>query len=226
MVKRCVRVYIEGGAEGRGADADFRRGWKAFLIELHDLARIFEYHELTVIRCKGRANAYHRFVTGKSQFPDDLCVLLVDFEMAVPTGGCVWDVVARRDGDKWQRPQWATERHLYLMVHFVETWLLTDQDALSKFFKRNFNPAGLPTTNLEDRSKQAVEAALKKATKDLSKGPYQHGQAHEIIEIVRPERVRTLTHGRRLFDVLGRWSEANRRREPRIIASSRMPGHC
>jgi len=31
MVKRHVRVYIEGGAEGKTADSDFRRGWKKFL---------------------------------------------------------------------------------------------------------------------------------------------------------------------------------------------------
>ena len=39
MVKRHVRVYVEGGAEGKTADSDFRRGWKKFLDELHELAR-------------------------------------------------------------------------------------------------------------------------------------------------------------------------------------------
>jgi len=90
------------------------------------------------------------------------------------------------------------------MVHFVETWLLTDQDALSKFFRRGFNGTRLPTTNLEARSKDEINQALEKATRDSQRGPYQHGQAHEILEIVAPERVRTLSHGERLFDSLGR----------------------
>ena len=39
------------------------------------------------------------------------------------------------------------------MVYFVETWLLTDQDALQKYFKQGFKQGLLPTTNLEARSK-------------------------------------------------------------------------
>jgi hypothetical protein len=81
---------------------------------------------------------------------------------------------------------------------------LSDQDALQKFFKRGFNQNLLPTTNLEARAKDDIEQALKRATQDSLKGPYRHGQAHEIIEIVRPDRVKTLRHGQRLFDDLGR----------------------
>lgn len=203
MVKRCVRVYIEGGATGKTADSDFRRGWKKFLDGLHELARQHGYQSLEVVRGKGRGNTYQRFTNHEKEHPADLCVLLVDSETAVPNNSRVWDVVARRKGDGWPRPAWATERHLYLMVHMIETWLLTDQDALQQFFKNGFNPKALPTTKLEDRSKDEVNNALKKATKNSSKGPYQHGQAHEIIELVAPDKVKTLRHGRRLFDILG-----------------------
>lgn len=202
-MKKCVRVYVEGGAKGKTADSDFRRGWKKFLNELHELARGNGFHSLEIVRGTGRGNAYKSFTKHDNAYPNDLCVLLVDSEMAVPNNSRVWDIVARREGDKWQRPAWATERHLYLMVHFVETWLLTDQNALQWFFKRGLNLRALPTTNLETRSKDEIEQALKKATQNSSKGLYQHGQAHEIIEIVAPEKVKTLRHGRRLFDSLG-----------------------
>jgi hypothetical protein len=122
--------------------------------------------------------------------------------MAVPEGSRVWDIVENRVGDKWQRPAWATERHLYLMVHFVETWLLTDPDALQAFFKRGFRPGVLPTMNLEARSKAEIDQALKRATENSSKGAYRHGQAHEIIGNVRPDRVKTLSHGQRFFSCL------------------------
>jgi uncharacterized protein DUF4276 len=204
MVKRSVRVYIEGGARGKTADADFRRGWKKFLNELHNLAIGHGYCGLKVVRGTGRGNAYRRFKKHQTDHPIDLCVLLVDSEIAVPKHARVWSVVADRPGDKWQRPVWASERHLYLMVHFVETWLLTDQDALQQFFKRGLDLRALPTTNLEARSKHEIERALKSATQRTAKGAYQHGQAHEIIEIVRPDRVRTLEHGQRLFETLGR----------------------
>jgi hypothetical protein len=202
MVKRCVRVYVEGGAEGRVADSDFRRGWKTFLNDLHLLARDNGYHSLEIVRGKGRANTFRGFTNHQAQHPNDLCVLLVDAETEAPEGIRVWDVVARRAQDSWQRPNWATERHLYLMAHFVETWLLTDQDALQEYFRRGFNSRPLPTTNLESRPKNEIENALTAATRNSSRGEYCHGQAHEIIGMIRTERVRTLRHGRRLFEVL------------------------
>ena len=198
-MKRHVRVYIEGGAEGKEGDSDFRRGWKKFLAELHELARVNNYHSLEVVRGKGRANTFRLFYTHKKVHPADLCVLLADAETTVPEGAAVWDVVARREGDNWQRPSWATERHLYFMVHFVETWLLTDRGALQTFFNGGFKPDLLPATNLEERSKGEVEEALRRATQGSRKGPYRHGQAHEIIGIVRPDNVKTLRHGQRLF---------------------------
>jgi hypothetical protein len=154
------------------------------------------------VRGKGRARTFDSFSKHNMGHPDDLCVLLVDAETVVPQNNHVWDVVARRAEDRWQRPPWATENHLYLMVHFVETWLLADQDALQTFFGRDFNRRPLPTTDLESRSKDEIETALHKATKDSSKGAYRHGQAHEIIGIIKPERVKQLWHGRRLFHSL------------------------
>ena len=203
MVMRCVRVYIEGGAEGGVGDNDFRRGWKVFLRELHDIARNSGYHSLEIVRGKGRATTFRRFKKHRISYPNDLCVLLVDSETAVPEGTSVWHIVANRKGDNWTRPPWATERHLYLMVHFVETWLLTDPDALLQYFKQGFVQKCLPKRNIEDRSKKEIEDSLKRATKLSRKGPYRHGQAHEIIGLVAPDRVKALRHGGRLFEQMG-----------------------
>ncbi len=202
-MKKHVRVYIEGGAEGKQADSDFRRAWKKFLNELHELARDNGYHSLEIVRGKGRASTFRRFTKREAKYPSDLCVLLADAETKVPEGARVWDAVAQRPGDKWQRPFWATERHLYLMVYFVETWMLTDQEALQRFYQRGFNPNPLPTVNLETRSKDEIDQALKKATQNSLNGPYKHGHAHEIIEIVDPDKVKTLKHGQRLFESMG-----------------------
>lgn len=202
MVRRHVRIYVEGGARGRTADSDFRRGWKKFLNDIHETARNHGYQSLEIVRGTGRANTYRRFINYKNEFPNDLCVLLVDSEMLVSANTKVWDVVRNRPQDNWVRPAWATEKHLYLMVSFVETWLLTDQNALKEFFKRGFNPTPLPTTNLESRSKRDIEQALENATKNSQKGAYKHGQAHEIIEKVDPTNVKALHHGKRLFDCL------------------------
>jgi hypothetical protein len=206
-------VYIEGGAEGKTADREFRQSWKTFLDELHELARESgNYHSLEVVRGKGRGNAFRRYQKHKTEYPNDLCVLLVDSEGPVAAGTDVWHVVAQRKDDKWTQPSWAGESHLYLMVESVETWLLTDQDALASFFKKGFAPTGLPTTNLEQRNRVEIDRALKMATKKSAKGAYRHGHANQIIELVRPDRVRTLNHGRRLFEVLAELIESEAKR--------------
>ena len=200
--RRHVRVYIEGGAAGKTADADFRRAWKKFLQELHEIARSCGYQSLEVVRGKGRGRAFSLFRSSPRSHPKDLCVLLADSESEVCDGAQVWKTVEARDGDNWQRPSWATEKHLYLMVVMAETWLLTDTQALSNYFKGGFNVACLPTVNLEGRSKREIEQALVKATSGCGSRRYRHGQANEIIEFVRPERVKCLKYGARLFEEL------------------------
>lgn len=209
MVKRSVRIYIEGGSTGRTADQDFRRGWKKFLMELHEFARRHGFDTLEVVRGKGRQNTFERFKNHRREYPDDLCVLLVDSEIEVPEGQGPWDTVCRRDGDQWVKPDWATEQHIYLMVQFVEAWILTDQDALKRYFGEGFNSKFLPTTNLNGRSKDDINKALERATERSRKGSYRHGQAHEVMEYVRSEKVKTLPDGRRLFEELPALIEQN-----------------
>lgn len=202
MVERRVRVFVEGGASGKQADNDFRRGWKKFLDELHRLARANGYQSLEVVRGKGRADTFRKFKSSRETYPHDLCVLLVDSEGPVAPKQGVWDVVANRRGDQWIKPPWAGGRHLYLIVQFIETWLVADPDALRSFFKGGFAPEKLPTTNLEQQSKSKIEQALKAATRSTAKGAYRHVDATLIMEKVRPEKVKTLSHGRRLFSNL------------------------
>lgn len=200
MVKRSFWIYIEGGGDGKTADAAFRQGWRRFLQQLDDLARTKGFLSLQVVRGTSRSQTYKLFANHKAIRPQEPSALLVDSEGACKTSSDPWTYVATRSGDNWARPEWAKKEQLYFMVHFVETWLVSDPDALESFFKRGFNRNVLPKTNLENRSKSDIHKALKKATKDTPKGEYRHGQAHEIIGLVDPERVKTLTHGKRLFE--------------------------
>jgi hypothetical protein len=87
------------------------------------------------------------------------------------------------------------------MVQFVETWLLTDLEALAKSFP-GLARAKLPTHDLESRSKADISRALRRATEDTKKGPYRHGHAHDVIFHVRSDRVETLKHGKKFFESL------------------------
>ena len=73
----------------------------------------------------------------------------------------------------------------------------------SGFRRVTWNTPAIFATKLESRPKREIERALEAATRECGKGPYQHGQAHEVMEFVRPERVQSLRHGQRLFAGLG-----------------------
>jgi hypothetical protein len=161
------------------------------------------FQSLEVVRGKSRANAFQRFEKHHLEFPGDLCFLLVDSEGPVGSTQSVWDVVARREGDRWIKPVWASDDDLYLIVQFVETWLLTDPEALRSFFGPETNVSKLPNDNLEARNKGDIERALREATKSCRRGPYRHGHAHAVLERVRAQRVKSLYHGNRLFEKLG-----------------------
>jgi hypothetical protein len=199
---RHVRLYVEGGAVGRDADADFRRGWKAFLREIHALARENGYQSLEIVRGGGRADTFRRFLRHQEEFPEDLCALVVDSECRVADGAGPWAVVREREGDGWRKPDWGRSEHLFLMVQMLETWLVTDPQAFTRVFKRGFDASRLPPLQgLESRSKDFINRAIDAATRDCGRR-YTHGQSHLVLEFVDPARVRLLTHGARLFDKL------------------------
>ena len=209
MVKRRqVRMFIEGGADGRNAGGEFRRSWKNFLREVHDLARKHSFHSLEVIRGKSRSATFDLFKGGRDESPDDLCVLLIDSECAVATGTSSWQVVRTRTGDGWAKPDWCTDDHLLLMVQSVETWLITDHEALAKYFKKDFDPSKLPpmaqVTQFERRGKADIADALKNATKKCKRGEYSHGDGNAILYDVKPENVKLLLRGKLLFDTLAK----------------------
>jgi hypothetical protein len=203
MVKRSLHVYIEGGGDSRIQNDQFRKAWGIFLKELHDLARSTGggLQGLTIVRCKGRSNAYRRFCAHKEVYPNEPAVLLVDAEGVIGSETSVWNFVANRRGDEWQRPSWAEERNLYLMVASVETWIVSDPAALIRYFGNCFNAHVLPVTELENRSKEDIARVLEHATRDCrnSRGRYKHGDGNTIIGYVDPSKVKALPHGNRLF---------------------------
>lgn len=207
MVKqsRSVRIYIEGGAPGQQRDSLFREGWRKFLTELDSVARKNGYAALHPVRGGSRDATFKSFKLHPSLHPADLGILLVDAEGPIPEGESPWDTARRTPGGaSWSRPSWANAQHLYFMVQATEAWLLTDHDALRAYFGPELRIKHLPSTNLEQRGKAELDEALRRASVGAAKGAYKHGQAHEVLQHVRPERVKTLHHGARFFTGVAR----------------------
>ncbi|HEV3110144.1 MAG TPA: DUF4276 family protein [Candidatus Binataceae bacterium] len=195
-----VRIYVEGGGEGSESKAAIRQGFGQFLDPLRQLARArrIRWH---VVACGGRNAAFDDFRTALRTHDGAFNVLLVDSEG--PVSQMPWNHLLARDG--WARPAVGDEQ-CHLMVQCVEAWLMSDRDALQRFYGAGFNKRALPAnTNVEAVDKGNLKSGLERATRNTSKGRY-HKIHHCSLLLARLDTriVRSgAAHCDRLFTTLG-----------------------
>jgi hypothetical protein len=114
--------------------------------------------------------------------------------------------LASREG--WKRPEAADDDQAFLMVQFMETWLLADRDRMRQFFGPELRESSLPAwPSLEAVSKDAILKALAAATaacgKRYVKGRRSAEVSLEWLANVDPAKVeRACPHARSLLDRL------------------------
>ena len=180
-----VKVYVEGGGDSRDLRTRCRRGFSFFFEKATLAGRMPQ-----IIACGDRRSAFDRFRRAfESRKGDEFIVLLVDSEDPVAQGAEPWEHLTRRDG--WQRPQGATDEHVHLMVHCMESWFLADKDVLAAYFGDGFNLNALPGRGeIEEVRKNDVFTALKNATRQSRKGEYGKGQhSFAVLERIDPAKV-------------------------------------
>ena len=195
-----VKVYVEGGGDGRELRARCRRGFRSFF-EMTDLAGRMP----RVIACGGRQSAYGKFREAHaSRNAREFNVLLVDSEGPVAEGSGPWLHLKNRDG--WRKPDKATDENAHLMIQCMEAWFLADKDRLAEFFGRGFNRNALPgNQNIEEVAKADVLNGLRYATRKCQpKGEYGKGRhSFEILSNIDPSKVQAASpHAERLIDTL------------------------
>ena len=181
-----VKVYVEGGGDGRELRARCRRGFSSFFEKAKLAGRMPQ-----VIACGGRQSVCEKFrgALGSSD-GREFIVLLVDSEGPVAEGSGPWSHLEARDG--WDRPEDATDENAHLMVQCMEAWFLADRSCLATFFGQGFNPDALPgNRNLEEVAKTDVLRGLKNATRQCRpKGEYGKGRhSFELLSEIDPANV-------------------------------------
>ena len=162
-----ITIYVEGG-DTRTQQSGCRKGFKEFFKQLG--------FDLTIFAAGGRLQAYKAFCTAlKTVKNNEYCLLLVDSEAPV-TNINKWQHVLLREGDKWTKPENATEEHLHFMVECMEAWFMADKQTLINYYGKGFNQNVLSqNTQIEAISKHDLFSALKNATKNTTKGEYSKG---------------------------------------------------
>ena len=199
MTKGYIKIFVEGGGDGKDGKAAIRNGMDGFLKEVKEDARRKRIKwQLTA--CGGRDEAFKRFMHEIERSASDFVVLLVDAEGPVRKP----PRLHLQERDHWDLPG-GSEDSIHLMIQMMETWMVADVNALAKFYGNNFRQSVLPrAVNLENTQKRDIEKALANATRSTTKGEYKKiGHAKELLERLDPK----IVGGRcpsceRLFNVL------------------------
>ena len=195
-----VKVYVEGGGDGRELRARCRRGFSSFFEKADLIGRMPR-----VIACGGRQSAFAKFLAALASGNErDFIVLLVYSEDPVAEGSGPWLHLMNRDG--WDKPDDATDENVHLMVQCMEAWFLADKGQLAVFFGRGFNRNALPGhRDIKEIAKADVLQGLKNATRQCQpKGEYGKGRhSFELLSQVDSASVLAASpHARRLVEIL------------------------
>ncbi|TVP56694.1 MAG: DUF4276 family protein [Nodularia sp. (in: Bacteria)] len=178
MVKE-IRIYIEGGGDGKNTKALIRKGFSQFLKQF----------KLNITICGSRNNAFRDFRNALKSYPNAFNILLVDSEAPV-TLNSSWGHLKSRDN--WDKPSEVDDSQCHLMVQTMEAWFIADIATLKKFYGKAFLENAIPKTlNVETIDKQNLERSLKAATRNTSKGEYHKiKHASKLLELLDVNKVR------------------------------------
>lgn len=207
-MKCGIRIYVEGGSEKSGLQAQLRVGFDGLLRDVKNAARKRRW-KWDLVPCGGRdqAAAAFRHYWGQAK-QGEIVVLLVDSEERIPdesptpsdeiNSACILrlakDAEVRKshvvNRDKWLLKEFPAP-HIHLMVQCMESWIVADPQALAIYYKQGFSEAALPNrSNLEAELKNDVISKLKKATKDTKKGEYAKiKHARDLLGLIDPRKV-------------------------------------
>jgi hypothetical protein len=228
-----IAVYVEGGGDTVGLQAELRQGFDVLFSKEKQKAREKKL-SLQFVFCGGRDNAYKAFINALNENPQRINALLVDSETPIaPVPASKADdakarvahlkqkegIAGRGQGDGWELGSVPPER-VHLMVQCMEAWIAADPDALAAFYKNDFKRKSLSKRdNLEEESKGDLYEKLKKATKDTQKGEYgKIKHASKLLLVIDPEKV--AKHCPR-FNIFRDWLAESIDSQPTAIKQSR-----
>ncbi|UFP94934.1 DUF4276 family protein [Gloeobacter morelensis] len=182
-----IKIFVEGGSTGNMQE--LRQGFDALLDSQKQAAR--KHRVLWRLAMRGsRQQTYEAFIHATAHHANQIIVLLVDAEERITYQGNKAHVTHLEQRDKWKLSAVCPDR-VHLMVQTMETWLVADIDALRRYYGQGFNSSALPQRqNLEEEPKQAIYAALTRATQQTQKGEYAKiKHASQLLGKIRPDRI-------------------------------------
>ena len=200
-----VGIYVEGGGDSKELHARCREGFRK-LIEKAG----FKGRMPGIVACGGRQQAFDMFRTALGKGQGFHPILLVDSEDPVDAqnelssdSAAAWNHLQSRDG--WTRPHGTNDDQAQMMVTCMETWIMSDRQALRKVFGARLQVSALlPVDDLEQRSRSDVQLALENATHNCGHNKaYRKGRrSFQVLAELNPGTLMDLPHFKLLIQAL------------------------
>jgi len=169
-------IYLEGGGDSKELYVRCREGFRKLLKRSG-----FDGRLPRLVACGGRNAAFNDFkIDHVSKGASDYVALLIDSEEPVNDKETPWDHLKARDG--WDHPAGSTNDQVFLMTTCMETWIITDREALSAHYGKKLRLRALPPlTDMEQRLRHEVQDQLAQSTRDCTNRYVKGKRSFEIL---------------------------------------------
>lgn len=142
-----------------------------------------------LVACGSRGTTYNDFsIAHANASAGHYVAMLVDSEDPVEGIENCWRHLNRHN--KWKTPSGADDEQVLLMTTCMETWIATDRQTLRVHFGADLQDNAVPSENMETRSRDSVQLALARATRNC-KAPYlKDKRAFELVGKIEPSVLR------------------------------------
>ena len=180
-----TRIYIEGGGDSKELHARCREAFRRLLEKCG-----LEGRMPRLVACGSRASAFDDFSTAHANArTDDYVALLTDSEMPVEDIEQTWSHLKQHDG--WDKPAGANDAQVLLMATCMETWVASDRQALRDHYPGCLQENALPSlTNMESRTRDAVQNALVQATRTCRNKYAKGKKSFDVVGRLDPVELR------------------------------------
>jgi len=180
------KLYVEGGGDSKDLKIRCREGFAKLIRRCGHGGRM-----PAIVAGGSREATFKSFVTTAGHAgPQAFVGLLVDSEDPVADADAEkpWRHLKKRD--HWDAPPGVTDDQAMLMTTCMESWIAADRPALRAHYGSRLHENALPDlTNLEARTRGAVQEGLERATRDCTNRYAKGRQSFEILGKLDPDEL-------------------------------------
>jgi hypothetical protein len=202
MVKE-IGIYIEGGGDSSATKTKLRDGFHHFFGSLIRIARDNRV-QWKIIMCGGNKATFDTYRSAIQKYHESFLILLVDSDGPVGKKNSPWTYFAQKFNEIFPK---LPDKNAHLFVQTMETWLISDIEALHSYYGAGFNAKAIPNTNDPEKiPKDRLVPSLERASRSTQKGEYQKiDHAAELLKKIDPNRARVAHWCGRLFTTIESW---------------------